>query len=228
MKNAVLAVLFLGLVGMLAAVPAVAGSLLYDNTGPYSDAANPNPLYANAWGISGLWASDSFTVPSNSTVTGVDFDVWLSTGDTLTSVDWAIGTGPDVGTFATATITSLVPATNPTVYYGYYTIDVATFSIPDVSVSSGTTYYLTLQNAVAPEYFYAYWDISNGPSDAWEDTVGDVNNNLWSGTNSSTFQILGNASTSPVPEPASPSFLLAALITLGFAFAMRVRLRIAT
>jgi len=201
MKRAVLAVVFLSLVGMLAAVPAVAGSLvLYDNTGPYSDGAVSG--FADGWTIDGgFWASNSFTVSSNSTVTNVDFDVWLLPGDTLTSVDWAIGTTDDGGTFATAPITSLVAASNPIVV-GLYDVDVASFSVPNVPVSIGNTYWLTLENANVGASDPVYWDISNGSSVEIESADGNVNGFLWSGSNSATFQILNNTSP-PVPEPNS-------------------------
>lgn len=214
MKKAVLTALLLSLVGALAAVPAVADSTLYNNTGPISDGAGSGLQPDNewsAWTINyGYFVSDSFTVSSNSTIDAVDFDVWLYPGDALTSVNWSIGTtniaeeeydatGSATGT--TASIESLVAAPNSSL--DGYTIDVATISIPDVSVSSGTTYWLTLQDAVTSSGNPAYWDIGNGPSDAWENSIGDVNGNLGTGTNSNTFQVLGNSSTSPVPEPSS-------------------------
>lgn len=192
------AALILGLAGAVAAIPAVADSVLYDNTGPYSDGANSS--FEGAWSInSGYWVSDSFTVGSNSTVTGADFDAFVVIGDSLTSVDWAIGTSPDSGAFTTALISSLVSASNPVI--NDTDVYVASFSIADVSVSSGTTYWLTLQNAVTTESSGTGWDIGNGPSVAYESYWGNVNGINWAGTNSTTFQILGNPSSSPVPEP---------------------------
>src|SRR5271157_2672615 len=92
--SAILSVLILGLVGALAAVPASAGPvILYDNTVP----ANTGNL--ENWQInSGYEETDSFTLSLSSTVTGADFVVWLNPGDTLSSVDWLITTGPVSGT----------------------------------------------------------------------------------------------------------------------------------
>jgi hypothetical protein len=218
-KSSILAVLVLGLTGAIAAVPAVADSTLYDNTGPISDISGSGlqPLgFWSAWRISiGNLVSDSFTVVSNSTVTGADFDVWILPGDTLTSVQWSIGTSTYGGTPATATITSLVAASNPTGDSGAFDIYVASIPIPDVSVSAGTTYWFTLQDAVTPiNENVAFWDIGNGPSDAWDSNIGDVNGYSGTGTNSTTFQILGDT-TSPVPEPSSILLLASGLAGLA-------------
>src|SRR5580693_1638822 len=41
------------------------------------------------------WAvSDSFVLSSASTLTGVDFGAWTAVGDSVTSVQWSIGTTP--------------------------------------------------------------------------------------------------------------------------------------
>jgi hypothetical protein len=214
MKKLLLASRFLCLIAALTAVPAVADSTLYNNTGPISDISgsgfNADNIWV-AWTIdSGFVVSDSFDVASNSTIDRVAFDVWLAPGDALTSVNWSIGTtniaeeefnatGSAAGT--TANVTSLVGA--PISSHGGYSIDVATISIPDLPVSVGTTYWLTLQDAVTANSGSAYWDIGNGPSVAWENAFGDVNGHFGVGSNSETFEILGNSSRSPVPEPGS-------------------------
>jgi len=214
MKKSLVAVTFLVLVGALAAVPATADSTLYDNTGPISDLGGSGLQPGGYWDALAIYGgvsdSDSFSVSSNSTVTSIVFDVWLYAGDSLTSVDWSIGTTNIAefggsGTTVSAPFLSLVPASNPnyTVVDVTYDVDVATISGLDVPLTAGTTYWLTLQNSVTSDNNVAYWDLGNGPSDAWQTHYGDVNGAAGTGTNSETFQIIGNTSTSPVPEPNS-------------------------
>ena len=58
------------LLSILAAVPASAGPVVFDNY--------PVNGTIDAWTINyGFWVSDSFTLASTSTVTGVNFGVWL-------------------------------------------------------------------------------------------------------------------------------------------------------
>ena len=75
---------------VLAALPAAADSILFNNT-------NPSPTYnVNAYSINeGFSVTDSFTLAQTSTITGVTFVTWTSPGeafpdDTVTSVVWAI------------------------------------------------------------------------------------------------------------------------------------------
>src|ERR1022692_2933850 len=98
---------------LLAVAPAMADSILYSN-GPYNGTTD-------AWTINfGFSVSDSFTVPPNSTITGLDFVYWdASTTDILTTVDMAVGStsfGNDIffGTLSGFTNTFL--CTNQ---YGY-------------------------------------------------------------------------------------------------------------
>lgn len=213
MKKLLPASLVLCLAVALAAVPALADSTLYNNTGPISDISgsgfNGDNIWV-AWTInSGFVLSNSFNVASNSTIDSVAFDVWLASGDTLSSVNWSIGTtniaqeefdatGSAAGT--TANVASLVAA--PISSHDGYSIYVATIEIPDLPVSAGPTYWLTLQNAITADNSNAYWDIGNGPSVAWQNVFGNVNGQFGAGTNSDTFEILGSSS-SPVPEPNS-------------------------
>jgi hypothetical protein len=194
-KSAILAVLILGLVGALAAVPASAESTLYDNTGPASYATN-------GFGVSSSQAlSDSFTLGLNSTVTGATVALWDLPGKPVTSIDWAISTSPFAGDLSSGTATSL-PFTFDTSLSGY-NIDNVSFGIPSISLPAGT-YWLQLANAVPTT---TYWDESNGLSSA-EIAFGGVDSGSWAyyGYGSETFQILGTPDSSVTPEPSS--FLL--------------------
>ncbi len=127
----------------LAVIPAVA-QWSYDN-GPINGTTD-------AWTINfGYIVSDTFLTNAspNPSVTGFQFGVWEFPGDVLSSVDWSITTGENGGTVigsGTASgnnITDLFISTNQ---YGY-DIDKIQVSTPNVSVNSGTTYWLNLQNA---------------------------------------------------------------------------------
>ena len=215
MKRTALAVLFLCLLAAMGSKPALADSTLYDNTGPTSYGYNSNGAFTIN---EGLEVADSFTLASNSTLTGVNFIAWLpdvfagnfGTGNAMTSVDWLItGTAFGGNLYGSGTA-SVTDSYLKTVQNGSYDLYQVSFSLPDLSLTAGT-YYLQLQNAVTVDGQAAYWDTSNGLSDAVGAGGGDPPSDLNGvvstvGTNSETFQIIGNADASATPEPSS--FLL--------------------
>jgi hypothetical protein len=188
----------------IAVVPASADVPLYSN-GPI------NGTYGG-WDIFGGQAiSDSFFLSSASTVTGVDFGAWTSTGDSVTSVQWSIGTTPGDGSLGGG-----VANTTDTFLFnnsGVYDIASDTFSTGNISLGAGT-YYLTLQNSTtASGTGESFWDINNGPSLGFYSQGGGYSSlSPYSngGTGSSAFDIQGPGGT-VTPEPGS----YAALI-LGF------------
>ncbi len=198
-KSVVFFVLVLGLVGALTAVPACADSvILYDDS--LSFEGGTAPIYTCDY----LCVSDSFTLSSNSTVTGVDFAAALyGTDIVMTSVDWSITTYPggDALSLATASTTQ--------VYKYQYTTSLfvfeESFSIPNMSLPAGT-YYLTLGSPQGMGLDTAYWFDSCGyfgcgPSTAYfveysKNYVEPIPNS------SQDFQILGEEG-SPAPEPSS-------------------------
>jgi len=171
MRSALLAILCL----TLAAIPAVA-QWSYDN-GPI----NGN---TDAWTINfGYIVSDTF-VAGGSGVTNFSFGVWEYPGDVMSSVDWSITSGENSGTvFGSGTasgkyLTDTFVSTNS---YGY-DIDTIAVSGLTTAVTSGTTYWLNLQNATVPSGDPVYWDENSGvgcggsgcPSTASESSVGSI------------------------------------------------------
>jgi hypothetical protein len=199
-KATVLFVFILGLVCALAAAPAFAETVLYDNTGPTSygqDTVDGSWLLFNGYAM-----SDSFVLSSSATVTGIDFVAWVTPGYPLNIIGWAITTAPFGGT------TKASGTANPTGNYigtdafGFgYGIYGESFSITGLPLNAGT-YWLQFQNATN----FSSWDISQGNSVAVSNVYGDVNDLYGaSGSNSNTFQILGDEEN-VTPEPSS--FLL--------------------
>ena len=167
--------------------------VLYDN-GPYNGTTD-------AWTINfGFSVSDSFTVGSGSTVTGLHFVYWdASTSDLLTSVDMALGTTSFGGNFQTLTgVTNTFLGINP---FGYalYQADLTFSGIP----WSGSSGYITLQNACTTSGCSVsnpvYWDENSGigctspgcPSTAYESAMGSVP--------SESFTMLGTGGGPPPP-----------------------------
>ncbi len=223
-KRALLPAFILILLGAMGSFPALADTTLYDNTGSTSYGYNDNGAFYINYG----WeVSDSFTLASNSTLTGVNMIAWLAPGDTMTQLDWLItdtAFGSNTYASGTASVIDTYLGTDP---HGWgWDLDQESFSLPDLSLAAGT-YYLQLQNAVTMDGGPAGWDDSDGPSDAVQaqpessylSDLNGMNDNF--GTNSETFQILGQTEN-PTPEPSS--FLLLASGLAGLAGVLKRKL----
>jgi hypothetical protein len=157
----------------------------------------PTPGNNNAISIGGGGYEHSFTLSQASFVTGVNFVGW-SFGSPITTLDWGISSTSPASIIGTVSPSQVAPTfTNPN-SIGY---DVATynFSTGSLSLSAGT-YYLTLQNAAA-----------GGNSPFWDFTGVDAD-----GKYDVTFQILGTAAVSAVPEPATWAMMILGFAGVGF------------
>ena len=195
---------------MLVAVPAMADTL-YSN-GAYNGTVD-------AWTIDfGFSVSDSFTVPTNSSIEDLHFVYWdASTSDLLTTVDMAIGSTSFGGTFQTLSgVTNTFLGTNQ---YGYalYQADYTFTNIP----WSGAGY-VTLQNACSTSGCSIsnpiYWDENGGPSTAYENTLGSVPSEAFTLTGTSGT----GTGTGTTPEPSS--IMLFGSGILGLAGVLRRKL----
>jgi PEP-CTERM motif-containing protein len=205
----------------LAAVP-VAAQDLYDN-GPINGTTD-------AWTINfGYVVDDSFTLANNSTVGGFNFGVWESAGDRMTSVDWFISSHPNGGTVygsGTASGKNLTDQFISVNQYGY-DIDKITVTGLNVPLSSSTTYWLNLENAMVPSGNPVYWDENSGAGCGGDDGHGGGCPSMGSeggiGSVSSEAFTIDGTGGGTTPEPGS--FVLFASGILGLAGVLRRKLR---
>jgi PEP-CTERM motif len=181
---------------VLAAIPAVAQNWSYDN-GPIN--GNVDAWYINFGNI----VSDTF-VAGGASVTGFSLGVeTIFSTDIVTSLDWSITSGENGGTVlgsGTASGANLTDKFLSTNQYGFNIAEV-TVSGLNVATTSGTTYWLNLQNAEVPSGETVGWDENSGvgcmskgcPSLASQNEVGTIP--------SESFTISGG--TEAVPEPSS-------------------------
>jgi hypothetical protein len=137
---------------------------LYKN-GPSTGICDVQQCTINAWTINfGYTVSDQFKVPSSSTISGFGFAFWLFPGDSLSSVDWALGTAAFGNNIAsgTASGSSLSQQFISSNQYGY-NIQAVWITGLNVAVGPGS-YWVTLANAAVPSGDPVYWDENDGPS----------------------------------------------------------------
>ena len=197
----------------LAAIPAFGQAWTYDN-GPINGTTD-------AWTINfGYIVSDTFTA-GGASVTGFSFGTWEFSGDVLSSVDWSITTAENGGTVigsGTASGKGISDTFISSNQYGYDVDNIAVTGL-NVATTSGTSYWLNLQNAVVPSGDPVFWDENSGvgckgsgcPSMASESSVGTIPGEA--------FTIGGTGST---PEPSS--IMLFGSGILGLAGVLRRKL----
>jgi hypothetical protein len=189
----------------LLSTPATAG-VLYDNGLVNGGATDYQGIY---WGYV---VSDSFTLAGTSTLTGVNLDISIASSYTPGYLSWRISdTYLDTYGGTQASLTDLTKLctgcktinNNPGDTYS------ASFSLPDVVVGPGP-HFLTLDWGYGHDGSGTlYWDISNGPSQAWVEGYQAASDGK---TNSNSFQILGDGpAPTGAPEPASTAMFLSGL-----------------
>jgi hypothetical protein len=214
-KAAILSVLLVGFAGLFTTVPALADSVIYDNTGPTSGTGD-------GWNFSaGYVITDSFTLTNGAVVNGatflVDLDIYPSS---VTGVDWAITTQPFGGTTLVSGMATDTTMESQLITYHYPSGIISHYAIEETIQFSGLTlgpgtYWFQLSNATDDVPYggiWIGWDGSGGPSTAYQSEVGI-------GTNvipSDTFQMLGENGEPPVvPEPSSWLLLCSGLAGLA-------------
>lgn len=165
---------------------------------------------------------DSFTLASDSVLTGVTFGNWVDKGTAALTVDWIIvgsegSQTPACGScFGTAalTVVASVPSQNGSDVYD------EGFSLPNLDLNAGT-YWLGLGNEITSNNDPGSWDINEGPSEAWHNILGDVTGPGCAGkiqtsatSCSSSFTILGSP-VADTPEPDALVLLGSGLVFIG-------------
>ncbi len=145
---------------------------IYDN-GPVN--GEVNALLINF----GSAVTNSFYDPNGLVViNNLTFGVWLSSGDSIQSVDLSVGSTPYGSDVFSRRTLNVSPGPCFTNRYGYSVCDVSV----DPGVSASGNLWLTLQNAQSSSGNPIYWDQNSGagcmsqgcPSIALENTVSEL------------------------------------------------------
>jgi uncharacterized repeat protein (TIGR03803 family) len=142
------------------------GIPIYDN-GPINGTID-------AWTINfGFVVSDSFTAGQATNVNGMTFGAWLFPGDVLESVEISITSQPNGGISYFDQTVSFNGSNcfGNQVGYNVCTETSGTFNSP---VLQPGTYWVNLQNAVESNGDPVSWDQNNGPSQAYDSSVGTI------------------------------------------------------
>jgi hypothetical protein len=195
----------------LAVLPASAGVVYNNDFGGVTSGDNFN---TDAWTTNfGFSVTNSFVLASNTNLTGANFAIWTN-GYTLSSVNWYITTAEFGGTTLASGTASPTGSTIATNSSGYTILNEA-FNIPSLALNGATTYWFQLDTANSvPSGNPIYWDQSDGPSTAYESSIGPLLNNspcLGLCTGSESFELL----SSGTPEPGTVTLLGGGLLAMA-------------
>lgn len=147
--------------------PVWAAPILFQSGQYAGSAAGGNALGTNAAG--NLTVSNPFFPTASGSAGWISFEGWAPQGQAFTSLEWSISSGPNgAGTVFAAGVSSL--SNDYQFSQGVWDVYKSTFSVGEVALSQGTTYFLTL---IAPNY--------DGIM-SWANVVGGQNGSGGSGT----------------------------------------------
>jgi PEP-CTERM motif len=199
----------------LVVVPATAQTL-YSNGGVNGT--------TDAWTINfGFVVSDTFTVGSASTVTGVNFYAWTFPGDVLDNAEVAITSSEFGGTTYSDQVVNFTQSACSANQLGFNVCLESSSGLAPVNLAAGT-YWLNLENATVNDGDPIYWDENSGASSASENSVGTIPSEAFTvlGTSTTTSTTSTTSSTSTTPEPSS--IMLFGSGVLGLAGVLRRKL----
>lgn len=185
--------------------------------------ANASVLYTsgaidgnyNAIDVNHNKLTSSFTLSSDSTVTGFTFGGWSSLGNVITAISWGISATPDFRSDTNTALTS--DGRLPNTYPGYEIREYAGTLSPLVLAAG--TYWLTLHDATTSNNSPAYWDVNDGNTISYGNQAGAQIHSL-------SFSILGSA-VSAVPELSTWAMMIGGFAMTGVAMRRRRTLAVA-